>query len=201
MFLQTRRGEHVLVMLDAGAGEGHDKNRVPRQGVGVYSLPFGWTHGPLMATELLRTTLQKFHMPGIRPIQFVADVLVYGYDKTEVGAAGLQLRELLERDGWICSPKSQLEPTNTIEWMGKSLDGRHWTIQSSAPYTAGMVALWLKLATMGCSQKDMRRMEKLAWADRPARQIGPHTGGALAWMMCGPHRRRYCGHWRKRWRP
>ena len=159
---------------------------------GFHSLPFGWTHSPLMATELLRMTLEKFHMPGIRPIQYVDDVLVYGYDKTEVGAAGLQLRELLERDGWICSPKSQLEPTNTIEWMGKSLDGRRWTIQSSAPYIAGMVALWLKLATRGYSQKDMRRMlGKLAWADRPARETGPHTSGAMAWMMWGPQNAKY----------
>ena len=34
MVLQIRRGEHVLVLLDAGAGEGHDKNRGAGQGVG-----------------------------------------------------------------------------------------------------------------------------------------------------------------------
>ena len=159
---------------------------------GFHSLPFGWTHIPVMATELLRRTLQKFNMPGIQPIQYVDDVLVYGYDRTKVGAAGIQLRELLESDGWICSPKSQLEPTDAIEWMGKNLDGRRWTIQSSAPYIAGMVALWLKLATRGYSQKDMRRMlGKLAWADGPARETGPHTSGAMAWMMWGPQNARY----------
>ena len=76
--------------------------------------------------------------------------------------------------------------------MGKSLDGRRWTIQSSAPYIAGMVALWLKLATRGYSQKDMRCMlGKLAWADRPAREKGPRTSGAMAWMMWGPQNARY----------
>ena len=159
---------------------------------GFHSLPFGWTHSPVMATELLRRTPQKFNMPGIRPIQYVDDVLVYGYDRATLGAARVQLRGLLESDGWICSPKSQLEPTDTIEWMGKNLDGRRWTIQSSAPYIAGMVALWLKPATRGYSQKDMRRMPgKLAWADRPARETGPHTSGAMAWMMWGPQNARY----------
>ena len=61
---------------------------------GFHSLPLGWTHSPLMATKLLRTALEKFHMPGIRQIQYVDDVLVYAYDKTEVGAARLPLREL-----------------------------------------------------------------------------------------------------------
>ena len=32
---------------------------------------------------------------------------------------------------------------------------------------------------------------KLAWADRPAQETGPHTSGAMAWMMWGPQNARY----------
>ena len=116
---------------------------------GFHSLPFGWTHSLVIATELLAKTLEKFSMPGIRPVQYVDDILVYGFDKRRVREAGKQLWKLLEGDGWLCSPKSQLEPTTTIDWMGKELDARTWSMQSSAEYVAGTVNMWIKLATLG----------------------------------------------------
>ena len=35
---------------------------------GSHSLPFGWTHNPTIATELLAKTLENFGMPDIRPV-------------------------------------------------------------------------------------------------------------------------------------
>ena len=96
-----------------------------------HSLPFGWTHSLVIATELLAKTLAKFDMPDIRPVQYVDDILVYGFDRDRVREAGWRLWKLLEQDGWLCSPKSQLEPATVIDWIGKTLDGQDWSMQSS----------------------------------------------------------------------
>ena len=52
------------------------------------------------------------------------DILVYGFDRDRVKEAGWGLWTLLEKDGWVYSPKSQLEPTPAIDWMGKALNGQ-----------------------------------------------------------------------------
>ena len=159
---------------------------------GFHGLPFGWTHSPVIATELLTKMLAKFNMPGIRPVQYVDDILVYGFNRGQVKEAQQQLWTLLEEDGWLCSPKSQLEPTTTIDWMGKELDGKACSMQSSAGYVAGMVNMWIKLATLGYCQKTLKRLlGKLAWADRPSRETSPHTSGPMAWMMRGPQNAKY----------
>ena len=76
--------------------------------------------------------------------------------------------------------------------MGKELNGRSWSMQSSTGYVAGMVNMWIKLATLGSFQKTLRRLlGKLAWADRPSRETSPHTRGPLAWMMSGPQNAKY----------
>ena len=145
---------------------------------GFHSLPFGWTHSPVMATELLAKTLAKFDMPDIRPVQYVDDILVYGFDRDRVREAGRWLWTLLEQDGLLCSLKAQLEPATVIDWMGKTLDGQVWSMQSSAGCVAGMVNMWIKQATLGYCQKTLRRpLGKLAWADRPSRETSPHTSG------------------------
>ena len=82
---------------------------------GFHIVPFGWIHSPLIATELLAKTLAKFDMPDVRPLQHVDDILVYGFDRDRVTEAGQRLWKLLEHDGWLCSPKSQLEPATVID--------------------------------------------------------------------------------------
>ena len=165
---------------------------------GFHNLPFGWTHSPVIATGLLAKTLAKFAMPDIWPVQYVDDILVYRLDRDRVREAGRKLWGLLESDGWLCSPKSQLEPSTTIDWMGKKLDGQSWSMRLSAGYVVGMVTLWIKLVTLGYSQKTLRRLlGKLAWVDRPSRETSPLTGGPL----CGgrrtrsTHRPKFCKHW------
>ena len=150
---------------------------------GFHSLPFGWTHSPVIATELLAKTLEKCDMPGIRPVQYVDGIVVYGFNRDRVKDAGRKLWDVLEHDGWLCSPKSQLEPSTAIDWMDRQV----WSMQSSAGYVAGMVTMLIKLATLGYCQKTVRRLlGKLAWADRPSRETSPLTSGPLAWMVWGP---------------
>ena len=131
-------------------------------------------------------------MPDIRHVQYVDDILVQGFDGRRIREAGKQPWKPPDEDRWLCSLKSQLEPTTIIDWMGKELDGRAWSMQPSVGYVAGMVNMWIKLATLGYYQKTPRRLlGKLAWADRPSRKTSPHTSGPMARMMWGPQNAKY----------
>ena len=151
--LQAGRGQHVLVMLDAGGGKEHDPNRsdgrglgIPQCAVRVDTQPGDSNGAPSEDVSKVQhaghpaCAVRRRH-PGIR--------MVYGFDGGHVKEAGRRLWTLLEEDGWLCSQKSQLEPTTTIDWMGKELDGQAWSMESSAGYVAGMVNMWIKLATVG----------------------------------------------------
>ena len=101
--------------------------------------------------ELSAKTLGNFNMPGIRPLQYVDGILVYGFDRDRVREAGRRLWDVLEPDGWLCRPKSRLETSTAIDWMRKKLDGPAWSMQSSAGYVASMVTMWIKLAALHMS--------------------------------------------------
>ena len=94
--------------------------------------------------------------------------------------------------GWIISTKSQVEPTTDIAWMGKHLDGNHYSLMQSFDYMATTTALWIKLATKGSDQRTMRRLcGTLVWASRPSRGAMPFLSGALAWLNWGPKQSKY----------
>ena len=155
--------------------------------LGFHSLPFGWNYSPIMATELLSKSLDKLGKVPVEVVVYFDDILIAGDSPEMVEQVTLRLRGILMADGWRISTKSVTTADTHIQWMGKDLDGRNWTVTSSAEYTAGMVALWISLATCGYSQKPLRRLlGKIAWADRPGREAMTHTSGPMAWLMWGP---------------
>ena len=115
------------------------------------------------------------------------DILFAGDSPEMVEQVTLRLRGILMAAGWRISTKSVTTADTHIQWMGKDLDGRKWTVTSSAEYTAGMDALCISLSTCSYSQKPLRRLlGKIAWADTPGREAMTHTSGPMAWLMWGP---------------
>ena len=155
--------------------------------LGFHSLPFGWIYNPIMATELLTKSLDKLGELPVEVVVYFDDILIAGDSPAEVERITHRLGSILMADGWRISAKSVTTADTHIQWMGKDLDGQSRTVTSSAEYTAGMVALWISLATCGYNHKSLTRLlEKIAWADRPSREAMTHTSGPMAWLMWGP---------------
>ena len=125
-------------------------------------------------------------------VVYFNDILIAGDNPDEVEAITNRLRNVLIQDGWKIIIKSVLQAHTRIQWMGKDLDGETWTITSSADYMAGMVALWVSLATCGYRQKSLKRLlGKITWADKPSTEAMLHTSSPMAWLMWGRVNARY----------
>ena len=163
-----------------------------RVGVGgrVYalqSLPFGWKHSPSMAQAILAAYLVEYFPGSVVVIQYADDVLVAGRHPSSVRQQALRTKADLEKAGWVVSPKSSLDPSDRVKWMGKVVGGDQGGVQNAPPLQAHLVCCWLRLATTGYSDKALRRMlGKLQWALRPGRGAQPFLAGAYRWLNEGP---------------
>ena len=93
-------------------------------GQAIQRLPFGWAFSPAVFQELMsrlvRNTLRRFGVPSW---VYLDDVLIASTDRTALQEACQALLGKLRRAGFIVSEKSVLEPTPTIVFVGKEIDG------------------------------------------------------------------------------
>ena len=153
----------------------------------LQSLPFGWKHSPSMAQAILAAFLVEYFPGSVVVIQYADDVLVAGRHSSSVRQQALRTKADLEKAGWVVSPKSSLDPSDRVKWMGKVVRGDQGGVQNAPTLQAHLVCCWLRLATTGYSDKALRRMlGKLQWALRPGRGAQPFLAGAYRWLNQGP---------------
>ena len=88
---------------------------------------------------------------------------------------------------WVVSPKSVVEPSTSITWMGKSISGESYEIQQSSVYIAQMGTMWLRLSCQDYGEKRCRRLVgKLMLEAAPSRLTLPFLQGPIAWSVWGP---------------
>jgi hypothetical protein len=156
------------------------------------SLPFGWTHSPVMAQRLLGETLAKMYPNDVIIIQYVDDILVFGLGKDRVGDATQLLIRLMEEDNWVVSPKSVTEPTQKMSWMGKELDIVQGSIAATPMSVAGVILLFARLASKGYRKNWIERLiGKIHWLARPAKGGLSFLAGPTAWKTWGPEKSAY----------
>jgi hypothetical protein len=174
----------------------HVKGRV-RIGVGgrvfeLPSLPFGWTHSPPIAQKLLAITLAKKFPGQVVVVQYVDDILIIGFNKAKVAEATQHIIAIMIADGWLVSPKSEVEPKSRITWMGKQVDTDLRQVAPTPGSMVGTIVLWLKLAAKGYRVQWLARaIGKLHWMGRPGYGLGPFLAGATAWKLWGPVNAKY----------
>ena len=90
-------------------------------------------------------------------------------------------------EGFALSPKSILEPTPILKWLGKLLvvdDGIDIFDLDGAPESE--LAKFLKFGVATCTRKNARSMlGKLSWLARPSPFILPLIAGAYAHTLWG----------------
>ena len=153
----------------------------------VNSLPFGWAHSPVITIENVARFLILAHPSQVILIQYLDDVVLVSTDSNVLRWDTRQLVEDLVEEGWVVSPKSVVEPSTSITWMGKTIKGESYEIQQSSVYIAQMVTMWLRLSCQGYSEKRCRRLVgKFLWAAAPGRLTLPFLQGPIAWSVWGP---------------
>ena len=93
----------------------------------------------------------------------------------------------LVKSRYIISPKSELEPTKLITWMGKNVNLESARIAPSTPFVADVVSKWLLLVLKPYHYKSLRRLlGKIVWLSRPAAPVGSFLAGPRVLLNQGP---------------
>ena len=109
-----------------------------------------------------------------------------------VGRVTRRLVRLWRRNFFVVSPKSTLEPTQQIEWLGKLCDFCCGHISNPKGPLAVGVARWLNLATGMCTRKRVQSaVGKFRWMARPHPFLSPLLSGPCAHYLWGPVFSRY----------
>ena len=93
-------------------------------------LPFGLSSAPRVFTKLLKPVLARLRHQGVRLIMYLDDMLVMTQSREELGRQLTQIMLLLESLGFVINKqKSQLLPTQTIQYLGFLVDSRGMRIR------------------------------------------------------------------------
>ena len=93
-------------------------------------LPFSLCSAPRVFTKLLKPVLARVHHQGVRLIMYLDDVLVMAQSREELQSQLLQITSLLELLGFVVNrEKSQLLPTQVIQYLGFLVDSREMKIK------------------------------------------------------------------------
>ena len=90
---------------------------------------------------------------------------------------------------FLVSPKSTLEPTESLHCLGKVFDVEGGAITNSQLSLAKLVLAWLRLSVAPYAQRSLQSfMGSLQWAMQPRTGLGPMAAGPLAWVVWGSER-------------
>lgn len=89
------------------------------------ALPFGLSAAPAIFTALLQFPLRTLRSAGIPCIAYLDDWILWGATEAECLSHVSRALSLLKSLGFLINvPKSHLEPSQTIEWLGVEWDSR-----------------------------------------------------------------------------
>ena len=112
---------------------------------------------------------------------YLDDILIVG-TRRFVRKAVRRARHRLKRVGFIISPKSVMEPSRQLDFVGKVFDLGSGTLENRPRMLRGLVHLWLLLVLGLLNRKGMERLlGRLEWALRPSAGLSPFLAGAYCW--------------------
>ena len=94
-------------------------------------LPFGWKYSPVICQRLLGSLVQDLIPPDSLLLQYLDDGLLVARDRTRLREVTGRLAARLREAKFLVSPKSTLEPTESLHCLGKFLDVAGGTITNT----------------------------------------------------------------------
>ena len=85
-------------------------------------MPFGWKFSPLLCQLALQKVIEGIVPPPMIIFHYLDDFLLMGGCPAELKEVTRWVVEALKAAGFLVSPKSVLEPTTRILFLGKHID-------------------------------------------------------------------------------
>ena len=152
-------------------------------------LPFGWKYSPVICQQLLGSLVRDLIPPDILLIHYLDDFLLVARDRARLREVTGRVAARLREAKFLVSPKSTLEPTDSLHCLGKFFDVEGGAITNSQFSLAKLVLAWLRLSVAPYTQRSLQSfMGSLQWAMQPRTGLGPMAAGSLAWVVWGSER-------------
>ena len=149
-------------------------------------LPFGWKCSPTICQRLVSGIVARaLRGTGVDWDVYLDDILITA-NSPAPARAGVQLVAAALRDaGFIISPKSELEPSTCITFLGKRLDSVMRSVSNSVDMLKATLRLWLQgVGTGRMPARDMARfLGRLQWVFRPMGEASVFLAGAYNAML------------------
>ena len=157
---------------------------VSGQGYAWSSLPFGWKYSPVIWQRLMGGLVENsvFDLQ-VRPFTYLDDGLAAGA-RRDLKRAVRRLRGGLQRARFVVSPKSSMEPTRVLDFVGKIFDTKRRRMENGKGMVSALLRNCIRLRLGLMRGKGFERfLGRLEWALRPQGGTAPFLAGAYRWKL------------------
>ena len=157
------------------------------------SLPFGWKYSPVICQRLMGAPAENpvFDLQ-VLPFTHLDDILA-ARARRDLKRAVRRLRGWLQRARFVVSPKSSLEPTRVLDFVGKIFDTKTRRMENRSGMVTASLRSWLRLRLGLMSRKGFERfLGRLEWALRPQGGTAPFLAGVCMWKLSGEQKVPLC---------
>ena len=143
-------------------------------------LRFGWKYSPVICQQWRGSLVQDLIPHDILLLQYSDDFFLIAGDRGRLRGVTGGVAARLSESRFLVSPKSTLEPTDSLHCLGKLFDVGGGVIANTHFSLAKLVLAWLRLSVAPSTRRCLQSfMGSLQWA------MLPRTAGALAWVVWG----------------
>ena len=109
------------------------------------SLPFGWKYSPVICQRLMGALAKNsvFDLQ-VLPFTYLDDILA-AEARRDLKRAVRRLRGRLQRARFVVSPRSNLEPTRVLDFVGKIFDTKRRRMENRKGMVTTLLRSWLRL--------------------------------------------------------
>ena len=153
------------------------------------SLPFGWKYSPVICQRLMGAVAENsvFDLQ-VLPFTYLDDIVAEGVRRV-MKRAVRRLRGRLQRARFVVSPKSSLEPTRVLDFVGKIFETKRRRMENRKGMVTALLRSWLRLRLGLVRRRGFERfLWRLEWALRPQGGTAPFLAGAHRWKLSGQQR-------------
>ena len=149
-------------------------------------LPFGWKYSPAICHRLVSGIVARaLRGTNVDWDVYLDDILITATSPAAARAGVQRVAAALRDAGFIISPKSELEPSTCITFLGKRLDSVRRSVSNSVDMLKATLRLWLQgVGTGRMPAREMARfLGRLQWVFRPMGGASVFLAGAYNAML------------------
>ena len=137
--------------------------------------------------HLIAAVLSELPDTQVVIVQYLDDILFVGRERQVTTRVARDTAAHLARKGFLVSPKSVLDATQSLTWMGKQRSLNGLRVAHKPEGLADIVGRWVTFSLGHHTRKPLQRLlGRIGWLARQGFSAGCFLAGARAWLRLGP---------------